>query len=56
MSAAKLITCIAIGYVSGQVLMEILMIAAEWAGGAVVRGFAGILRLVMQQRRTAVSE
>jgi hypothetical protein len=56
MSGAKLITCIAVGYVSGQILMEVLMVAAGWAGGAVVRAFAGMLRQIMQQRKATVSE
>jgi hypothetical protein len=53
MSAAKLITCVAIGWVLGQVLWEFLLIAAEWAGRAVVRGVAAIFRLAVQQRKAS---
>ena len=51
-----LIISIALGYVLGQILMEVLMVAAGWAGGAVVRALTGMLRQVIQQRKAAVSE
>jgi hypothetical protein len=50
----KLITCIAVGWVVGQVLWEFLLAAAGWTGGAVVRAFASMMRLVMQERKATV--
>jgi hypothetical protein len=48
MSAAKLIVCVAVGWVVGQILWEFLLVAAGWAGGAVVRAFASVFRLMQE--------
>ena len=53
MSAAKLIMCVAIGWVVGQILWEFLLVAAEWTGRAVVRAIAAIFRLAVQQRKAS---
>jgi hypothetical protein len=53
LSVSKLIVCIAVGWVFGQVLWEFLLIAAEWTGRAVVRGVAAIFRLAVQQRQAS---
>jgi hypothetical protein len=49
----KLIFEIAIGYVIGQILWEFLLAAAQWTGRAVVRGFTGMMRLVIEQRKAS---
>jgi hypothetical protein len=52
MSAAKLIACIAVGVavgsVLGQILWEFLLAGAVWAGGAVVRAVASMMRTVSE--------
>jgi hypothetical protein len=47
----KLITEIALGYVVGNILWEILLAAALWSGRAAVRGVVGIFRMVVEQRK-----
>jgi hypothetical protein len=42
----KMIFGIAIGYVAGQMLLELLGVAASWSGGALVRGFSSIARRI----------
>jgi hypothetical protein len=40
----KLIVTIALGFVAGQILWELLLVAARWAGQASVRAVAFLLR------------
>jgi hypothetical protein len=53
MSAAKLIVCVAVGWVIGQILWEFLLVGAVWAGGAAVRAVESMMRLVVQERKEA---
>ena len=48
MQTAKLITCIAVGWVLGQILWEFLLAAAGWTGRAAVRAFASMMRTVSE--------
>jgi len=43
-SRMKLIVTIALGFVAGQILWELLLVAARWAGQASVRAVAFVLR------------
>jgi hypothetical protein len=49
----KLIVEIALGYVLGQILWELLLAAAQWTGRAVVRGFTTMMRMVIEQRKAS---
>jgi hypothetical protein len=55
MSAAKLIVCIAVGFVAAQILWEFLLVAAGWAGKAAVIAFTSLLRFVVMQQRKGSS-
>jgi hypothetical protein len=52
MNAAKLITCIAVGWVLGQIFWEFLLVGAGWTGRAALGAFASMMRPVMQERKT----
>jgi hypothetical protein len=56
----KLIVTIALGFVAGQILWELLLVAARWAGQASVRAVAFVLRRVFEapqiERRLEMQE
>ena len=46
----KLIVTIALGFAAGQILWELLLVAARWAGQASVRGVAFVLRKTLERQ------
>jgi hypothetical protein len=50
----KLILAIAVGIVLGNVLWEVLLLVANWAGQVFVKAFAGMLRIVFQAKGTEI--